>query len=640
MKKGILILIVFNCILDSGFCQKNLTDTIIHLNDVEVNSTKIGYYKKQLSIQTIDTSLLQIYSYQSLSALLRSTTGVSVRSYGASGISSMSIRGGGYSHTTVLWNDLNIQNPMNAGVNLSSLPVLFSDVVLVQYGGAGALNGSGSMSGALHLSSGNVIDREEGITTGISIGSHDLSTIDGISGFIAAKAGNKKYGLSVKLYGKNAENDFKFRNTAAFGKPYQHQTNSEMYHYAGGLDQEIRISDRFISNTSILYTDYFTQVPTTMDRTSASESNQTDRNLLATTKLKYIGTKGSFLYKFGYLYSETNFKNPEFSDSISGSSVSSAQSIINEIEKKWYYDHQNVTIGFNYTDEQASAQELADNPVRNRLTGYFLYNISLWRDRITSYLQVRKETSNGTAFPYVYSVGTAFKVMDDILLTGNYSTTYRIPSFNDLYWKDGWSSGNIHLKPETGWSGDLGIKCNVLGNVHQFTISQTVFINHYSDYISWLPDSLGTWSPTNKNSGESYGYELLSTDRFQINGFFLELMGSYFYTRSTISSNDEYNDKPMIYVPRHKASGSVSLARGSVAGRVLLNYTGSRYYDYKHILDGYLLTDVILNFHTKVKNFELLTSVQINNLFNTNYQVMAWYAMPMRNYSIDLKIKL
>ncbi|MFW6327525.1 MAG: TonB-dependent receptor, partial [Bacteroidota bacterium] len=70
------------------------------------------------------------------------------------------------------------------------------------------------------------------------------------------------------------------------------------------------------------------------------------------------------------------------------------------------------------------------------------------------------------------------------------------------------------------------------------------------------------------------------------------------------------------------------------------NYTGERFYDYKSILQAYTLFDTSLGYKLDIYGVNAELSFKINNITNKEYQVVAWYAMPPRNYLVSLSINI
>lgn len=90
---------------------------------------------------------------------------------------------------------------------------------------------------------------------------------------------------------------------------------------------------------------------------------------------------------------------------------------------------------------------------------------------------------------------------------------FRAPTFNDLYWP---RSGNLSLKPEVGWTAQIGF------DLRDFSL--TFFFRRVKDLIAWLPDTGGLWRPTNVNREEAKGLEWRGRAKI-IDGIFFSLSG-------------------------------------------------------------------------------------------------------------------
>jgi len=115
-----------------------------------------------------------------------------------------------------------------------------------------------------------------------------------------------------------------------------------------------------------------------------------------------------------------------------------------------------------------------------------------------------------------------------------------------------------------------------------------------------------------------------------------------FYTRvkSTLFSDDEYDNRQMVYTPEHNMNAVFGYSRGDFYATLAGRFTGERYYDYKNTLDAYSLWDTSLGYKFRISGISADFSFKIKNVTDADYQVVAWYAMPPRNYllSIDLTI--
>jgi len=70
------------------------------------------HFSDGLSIQKLKKDDLKIYQGQSLSELLNKETGIFIKQYGSGLLSTITHRGGSASQTAVMWECMNILNPM------------------------------------------------------------------------------------------------------------------------------------------------------------------------------------------------------------------------------------------------------------------------------------------------------------------------------------------------------------------------------------------------------------------------------------------------------------------------------------------------------------------------------------------------
>lgn len=96
----------------------------------------------------------------------------------------------------------------------------------------------------------------------------------------------------------------------------------------------------------------------------------------------------------------------------------------------------------------------------------------------------------------------------------------------------------------------------------------------------------------------------------------------------------------MVYTPENNVNALVGYSRGAFYATLSGRFTDERYYDHSNTLDAYSIWDTSLGYKFRFSGVRADCSFKINNITNTDYQVVAWYAMPLRNYlfSIDLTI--
>lgn len=606
----------------------------VRLKEVRVTSERLHDYAVGATVARPDSQLVKLHRQESLASLLANTSGVSLKTYGVGGLASVGIRGGGTDHTAVMWNGLNIQSPMSGGVNLSVMPVGFFNKVEVQHGGSGTLFGSGAVSGVIHLSGSDLFGTENYISVSSSVGSYGFKSISA-----GIKKGSKKFSSHLSVFGQKADNDFTFTNTSRINNPEETQTNAGVGQYGILQENQWRISESSLLTTGFWYQDYDKDLQTLMTSRRPGDTNQKDKNILASVNFKHYHWNGTLNLKHGFIRNKILYSNPDLADP---QSDNNSYSWITEGEYKLRLGtYHSVNAGINYTHELARSDGYQGDVTRDRMAVFASGRYGLSKGRGAIVLSFREEMTDNNFQPVVFSLGVEHPLMKSLKVRGNVSKNYRIPNLNDLYWQeDGYSKGNPDLKAESGWSGDVGVDFSFITGGIKTKLSSAFFASRTEDIIVWLPENGGKWMPHNKRIGETNGAEAGIHMTAGIGGSEIGFRLFYTYVQSTLSSNDEYSGRKMIYVPEHKVNGVFSYVQKHFYVTLAGSYTGERFYDHDSQLDAYALLDASMGYKLDLSGVHADISLKVNNLTDAEYQVIAWYAMPPRNYRINLNINI
>lgn len=232
----------------------------------------------------------------------------------------------------------------------------------------------------------------------------------------------------------------------------------------------------------------------------------------------------------------------------------------------------------------------------------------------------------------------------DLRVRASYGKNFRAPTFNDLYWKDG---GNPNLKPERSLSLEAGVvsSLRVFGRLH-------LEVNYFSidtrERIVWTPGGGGLWSPKNIAAVESKGVECEARWVHQLDehGGTLSVMVNSTWMRATKESEDYPNDptkgKQLVYVPRQTVNATLALQLEPVNFFVQQSWTSFRYTTEVNdrFLPHYMVTSAAVNYAFHAGPLAFSTKLEVTNLFNASYQVIALYPMPLREFRGTLGITL
>ena len=218
---------------------------------------------------------------------------------------------------------------------------------------------------------------------------------------------------------------------------------------------------------------------------------------------------------------------------------------------------------------------------------------------------------------------------------------YRLPTFNDWYWVP---EGNPQLLPESGFAEELGANLVFQGKHWGFTTSITAFNRNISNWILWLPGPL-YWSPENVQEVWSRGLETRSTLSYTRGKMRYALTVLTGYTRAENQTaaypGDATVGKQLIYTPVFTGMAKVSVEPGGSAAFYRHTYTGYRYTttDNSQYLEPFALGAVNLSYRAKQLPYAGRVFVEVNNLWNAQYQVISNRPMPGINVQVGLSFQ-
>jgi vitamin B12 transporter len=603
----------------------------LSLQSVTVESTRFSQFNTGSKAATPDSVLTIPYRTQSLADLLASQSQVFIKSYG-SGLATASFRGSSAAQTAVLWKGFNIQNPMLGEVDFSLIAGDVSDQLSIQYGGNGALFGSGAVGGTIELQSSSHYHSGLHGYAGAQVGSFGhVRTQAGL------RFGGRKWFGSIKAFQLTAQNDFTFTNTFLPGHPEIKQTNAAIAQQGLVTEQYVRLTQNQELNVNFWYQHSDREIPPTMS-VSVTRANQKDLTYRTSAEWKLTKQNITWKARSAYFDERINYVNP-LSSLLSGDSRSKTS--ITEAEAHWrVVAKQSLNIGINNTYTSAFADGYGGTFDRNRTAVFVSYRTDQLVKGLTTTLSVRQERVKQNNIPFMPRLGAAWKANKWLSFFGNVSRSYRLPTFNELYWK----SVTTLVKPESGWGEEMNAK--VKTEYKRFGLSATVgiFNRTINNWIVWQPSSID-WAPQNIKQVWSRGAELDGAVSYTFNQWKISLHSMVNYVLSTNKktgiANDVSVNKQLIYTPRITQQHQVLAAFKTWHIGVLQNYVGLRFIttDNSNWLNAYALTSVIAGKQLTIKKIALVLSAQCNNLWNTSYVAIADRPMPGRNFLLNTTFK-
>lgn len=604
-------------------------DTIRLLQTVEISAPPIRQQSTGERQETWQPDNLQNHTSDNLGELLSMQSGVFVKSYGLGSSATTSIRGGSASHTQVIWNGLPVQNPMLGQLDFSLIPVGFVDKMTIAYGGNTATWGSGAIGGTIFLE--NESFDKQGFTLKSRSELGSFGWWDQQSSIQYAKG---KVNTAIRYFHQQAVNDFSYSVSPVL--PERKQTHAALSQ--DGLLHELywNIKPNQQLSTHIWAQETERELPprTTQNRSLAEQS---DRFLRTAINWKRTGERSLLNVRGGLFREEQNYADPLANID----TENNFWKAIGEVEQAWHFsEKQKLQVGLNHTWLQSAAGAYKQSRQQNRSSIFAMFRQG-WGNW-EAQLNVRQEMVDGSLAPVVPSIGMNGKLTEWLLLRAKVSRNYRLPTLNDLYWQPG---GNPDLRAEQGWSEELGLEYQVHPKNHlSFTCSTTAFNRNISDWIQWaLMPGQPFFSPQNITKVWSRGLEQRVKLDYVLPKIKIQATAGFDFIQSTFQQsvvNPQFNKGDQLaYTPEYLWFGRFLLKWKQIELAYQHHYTGSVGTLSFTELHSYHLGQLHLNLSWKRKPFSGNLFFRIENVWDEDYEVIEYRAMPGRYFRTGVELE-
>jgi vitamin B12 transporter len=621
MVKNCLILLLC-CISFLGNAQ-NIFNQNKAIDTIFINA-KLNTYGKSNVKQILDSAVLVQYASKNIADVLMQNGNANVKNYGPSNLSYMSIRGSSASQVAVLWNGVNINAASLGATDMSLLPAYFFSEMHIQYGGNSLAWGSGDVGGSIHLNIKNNNPAGNTIQLGAVIASFGNKQYQA-----ALQTGNKILTTNTKILWHYGENNFKYLDPTSPNFGYKKNTNAQNLQYGVMHQSRIAFNKNNIWEAKIWLQNTTHNLPSSATQAN-SEQWQQDWHARIMLDNKIVHKALIINTKLAYFKEYLRFQD----------------STIN-IDSKYYTNNFFADVEANYNNKgnaqlytAITAQhinmitdEYAANPILNKIALRTGAIIKSNNDKWNWQTGARLENNNNTRSPLLFNMVCKFKISKKLNAFASIANNFRLPSFNDMYWKIG---GNKNLKSETGITQEIGM--NFAFKKH--SINLALYNRNINNWIIWLPNANNIWTPSNIAKVQSKGIDIISSHLLQILKLPLQITGTYTYLNSVnkqINNTTTYN-KQLIYVPHQKATLNIVAYQKQSSYSLSAMYTGLQYTssDNLNVLSSYIVANCQITKQFQIKNINFNALLGINNIFNSNYQAVAARPMPLRNYSLGL----
>jgi len=625
-----LYLFVLLLSLSFPIMAEGLKDTTIFLNEVNINSNITHNFSSGNKIQSLPKRTIEAYQNSNLLNILSDHSMVNIKSYGVSGLSNISLRGSQTNQTAVVWNGINLQDPLNGSVNPSLFPLGLIDEIKIQYGGSGALYGSGAVGGVIMMNKN--LDFNTGFGIDVLLGTGSFSNYQGQ---IKIRYGGTKYSGSLIYYHSQGENDFPYVNTQAFGHPEKKQENASNNIDGISQDNSFILNKNQKINTHLWYQKSHREIAPNMTIFNAHQFQNDEALRFSGDWIKY-GEKTSLMARIGLIHSILDYNDP----GIDLQSTHQSTSIIAQFESNIQLNKLHlINWGVNNRFDMGQSDNYPDHTQRNTLAFFLSYKLQLLKKKLHIVASIREELIENNLGSPTPSLGIDYNPLSYLSIKSKVSRNYRSPTFNDLYWQGGFAHGNADLLPESGWSQEIGMDIKTNWKTFQPAFQVTAFNSHINNLIVWTPTD-NIWSPMNQKEVWSRGVEVQQLNEFYLKSINTGLNLYYTYNPSTLESGNN-SGKQLIYQPINQIKAKYFINYQSWTLNIIYQWFDERFItdNNSKSLNSYKLINLGIYGDIPIKKHLFVFHLRVNNIFNEVYQSVENYAYPLRNFQFSIQYK-
>jgi len=632
--------LLFVLTMKVGELKAQFSEEVHEIEKVQVIGNYREVYSNDFKKHTIDTSILQTHSTTNLSELLSLASPVFIKTNGSAGaLATPSLRGTTSNHTIVNWNGFPVNSITLGQSDLSLANSRFIDDISITPSAPGSLYGSGTFGGVINMKNEANWSKKNIFNISSEYGSWDHHKFSA-SGSI----GNNKIKTDIKGFYHRAENDYKYLDDEKRNPTTERRTNNDVLNYGVMNNIFWKPTTRNKIEAGVWYQVKHKSLPSLMGA-SGMEENQEDSIFRVYARWKHVFDNASLQVKSGYFNHSQLYTKKEHAsdDSFMVYSPIKTNKWLNDVNYRIYYsDHLTFNAGAQYSRLSAEVNAYENNiKSSNRLA--FIGAMKIEFNRFSSNLSIRQQFNNETDPKTQYSIGGNYKLIKNTLFVrGNFSTKFRLPTFNEKYWPE---LGNPDILPENGYSTEVGLSYVIenKGALQKFSTDLTGYYMKIKNYILWVPEN-SVYRAKNLNKIFSRGIEFSTKADISIKPFKLLWKGTYNLTRSTNigADNKSIIGKQLRYTPLNRIKEYFHINYNKYSLAASWNYTGIRYTTRDHsgfALEPYSIYNIFLSRKFTFNQFSANVQLNIKNLFDEQYQVVSGYPMPGRAYYIKLNVK-
>lgn len=613
-------------------------------------------------LQTINSESIYKLGIQSLSDAVRHFNGVTLKDYGGiGGLKTVAIRGMGAEHTSVSYDGMMVSNTQSGQVDIGRFSLENLSVISLNIGQsddifqtARSLSSVGIL--ALQTNKPDFTNKNYTGSVKMSGGSFGLFS----PSFAYAQKLSDKFAISTNGSWKRSDGRYPFKMMNASTEYKAKRKNSEVdaYHLEANLYSDFKNQGKL--NLKVYYFDSDRGLPGSVDyQNPYTGEHMWDKNFFTQASyLRSLGQKVEWKSNFKFDYNYTFYQNKNAAE------VDKSKYIQNELYWSNAFLYKiNKQLSFSlaedlfYNNLRNDAKNIAYNKNKpERISSLSAAMLQYQTNRLTVTggllaTYIREKVKSVDTHNYYRKLSPSISVSfapiasyQGFKLRASYKDIYRVPTFSELYYTRSFSS----VSPEKARQLNAGFTL-----IHSFDnygkdglyttylgLIADAYYNKVKDKIIVQP-SLSFPSTSNLGEVEITGVDVKLYGSTSFNEYSIDASVSYSYMKAidvTDSKEDVYKNQ-IIYTPRNSGSGSLSFNNPWVNISYSIILTGERYFwaynNSKYKMDGYTDHSVSANRNFIIAGYDVGLQATVHNLWNKQYEVVHYYPMPGRAFTVS-----
>lgn len=577
------------------------------LDEVILNSTRIDLPLSEHSrtIQVIDASDIQVSGAPNVVVLLQQISGIDIRQRGVEGMQAdLYIRGGSFDQTLLLIDGIKLEDAQTGHHSLNLIPPIdLIERIEVLKGPAARIYGQNAFTGAVNI-----------VTKAAGSGANNLTV---------QRGSYDQYHLKSTLQTKGKQGGIlgHFSYNASDG--YRHNTDF--------INRNYFVKGNFKANdVPINFIGYFSDREFGANGfyatpTATEQYEETEGSLVALSAVKKT-EKSIFKPRIYWRRSQDMYvfirDNPSVYRNLHITNKAGVA-----LDYSLFSTLGTTGIGIDFARVGISSNNLGDHS-RNMTTIFAEHRFLLFGDQldITPGIAFNNYTDFGTHFFPGIDFGFAFNTR--FRAYGNVGSTYRIPTYTDLFYSDSTTIGNANLKPESAVAVELGLRYT--GSM--FSFSAAYFNRNSEDLIDYVKDTeAARWEANNIQEVTTGGFEFESIFKYTFSIHPQSFRLGYTYIDDEVKGVTEYNFSrySINSLKNHFTLRSFNQWSNTISSGIVLKVAE------RTLGEPY----TVLDFNTQwaSPNKVLRITFLLNNLFDEVYTETNLVPMPERNGSLGVQ---